>query len=98
MSEDDRLDASTDAELASFVDRILRLLAEKDDLLGDIKDVYAEAKGRGYDKTALGALITYLRKRSKDAAGEDERAAIFDLYLTAYERASRTHTHAREAA
>ena len=90
--------AEGDAFFASLIDRILTLMNERDEVSSLIKEVYAEAKGAGFDKTAMGALVTHLRKRSKDAAGEDEKAALFDLYLTAYERASRTHAHAREAA
>lgn len=92
------IDPNGDARLAAFVDRILRLHDERDGISEDMRSVYAEAKGFGYDKTALGALITHLRKRAKDASGEDEKAALLDVYLSAYERASRTHTHTREAA
>ena len=83
-------------QLKSIVDRILRLKEEQDALGDDIKDIYAEAKGSGYDKTALGKLVAELRKKGKDAAAFSEAEAILDLYRQAYERAS--HTHAREAA
>jgi len=86
---------SADAIVKSFIDRILRLKEEQDELTVDIREVYAEAKGNGYDKTAMGEVVAYLRKiekKGKDAVSE--RTAIFDLYLAAYERPS--HTHARE--
>ena len=60
-----------------------------------MRDIYAEAKGNGFDKTALGQLVSYLRKRAKDGAKLEEQSAIFDLYLAAYEQPS--HAHAREA-
>lgn len=91
---------SADARLRSFIDRVLRLKEEQDALADDIREVYAEAKGEGYDKTAMGALVSHLRKIEKkgaDAVGEAE--TIFDLYLDAYRRASgtdvatRAHTH-----
>lgn len=86
--------SAADAQVRSFVDRIIRLHEEKAAIVGDIKDVFAELKGTGLDKTALGALVRELMR--DDKAGEAEKAALLDLYRTAYERASRTH--AREAA
>lgn len=79
---------SADARLRSFIDRVLRLKEEQDALADDIREVYAEAKGEGYDKTAMGALVSHLRKIEKkgaDAVGEAE--TIFNLYLDAYQRA-----------
>jgi uncharacterized protein (UPF0335 family) len=72
-------------QLRSFVDRILRLKEEQDTIGDDVKDIYAEAKGLGFDKTAMGQLVQYLRKRGKDAMKFDEQSAIFDLYLKSYE-------------
>ena len=90
---------SADARVRSFVDRILRLKQEQDDLAKDIRDIYAEAKGEGYNKTAMGEVVAHLRRVEKK--GEDAvRSALsdFDLYLDAYERATGTkvaiaHTH-----
>jgi uncharacterized protein (UPF0335 family) len=80
----------------SFVDRILRLKEEVADLNRDIREVYAEAKGNGFDKTALGQLVTYVGKRQAGAAELQEREALFDLYLAAYDGSpSRTHAYAR---
>ena len=79
---------TADALLKSFIDRVLRLKEEQDALADDIREVYAEAKGEGYDKTAMGALVSHLRKVEKkgaDAVGEAE--TIFNLYLDAYQRA-----------
>ncbi len=82
-------------ELRSYVDRILRLKAEQDALKTDIRDIYAEAKSTGFDKTVLGKLVTYIQKRADKPAELQEQEAVFDLYLDAYDRAEPSHTHAR---
>lgn len=91
------LNGSADQQLASYVDRILRLREEIDAIQSDVKEVYAEAKADGFDKTAMGALVSELRKAGKDASKAQEAAAILDLYREAYHRAA-SHTHTREAA
>ncbi|MBZ9653517.1 DUF2312 domain-containing protein [Phyllobacterium lublinensis] len=87
---------SAEAEIKQLIDRILRLKEEQDALGEDIREVYAEAKGRGYDKTALGHVVSHVRKVQK--LGQDtlhEREAIFDLYLTAYETGGQAPASAR---
>ncbi|AUX76379.1 DUF2312 domain-containing protein [Sinorhizobium fredii] len=77
---------TSDAQIRAFIDRILRLKEEQDTIGEDIRDIYAEAKGMGFDKTAMGNVVAHLRKVSKK--GHDtvaEQGAIFDLYLAAYE-------------
>lgn len=92
----------TGAELQfkQLIDRILRCREAEDEAKADTKEVYAELKSLGYDKTAAGALVAELRKKDKDAAGFEERSAILDLYRETYERASgtvvATHVHTRE--
>lgn len=83
--------------LRSVVDRILRLKAEQDERAEAIRDIYAEAKGQGLDKTALGRLVTHLRKAEKGGERETEVEAFFALYLNVYENGV-SHTHTREAA
>lgn len=85
--------AGADQRLKSYIDRILRLRSEMDGLQQDVKEVYAEAKSEGFDKTAMGKLVAALRK-GEDVASEE--AALIELYTEAYHRAS--HTHTREAA
>ncbi|RUW98315.1 DUF2312 domain-containing protein, partial [Mesorhizobium sp. M8A.F.Ca.ET.023.01.1.1] len=82
-------------QLRAFVDRILRLKEEQDTIGDDIKEVYAELKGVGFDRTAVGALVTELRKKSKDGAAFEERNSILDLYRSAYEEATKPQAHAR---
>ena len=67
-------------QLKSIVQRIERLEDEKKTIADDIKEVYAEAKGNGYDVKVLRKVIA-LRKRDLDERKEEE--AILDLYLQA---------------
>ena len=67
-------------QLKAFIERIKRLEEEKAGISGDIKDVYAEAKGNGFDTKVLRKIIA-LRKR--DHAERQEEEAILELYLQA---------------
>lgn len=67
-------------ELLAFIERVERLEEEKKTISEDIKDVYGEAKGRGYDTKILRKVIS-IRKQDKNERAEQE--AILDLYLTA---------------
>lgn len=89
--------SDAESQIRGFIDRILRLKAEQDTIGDDIKDVYAEAKGVGFDKTVMGQLVSELRKKGKDAAKFEENSAILDLYREAYERASHAHTREGDA-
>ena len=68
------------AELRQLIERIERLEEEKSSLQDDIKDVMAEAKGRGYDTKAIRAII---RLRKKDPNERQEEEAILELYKNA---------------
>jgi uncharacterized protein (UPF0335 family) len=57
--------------LKSIVERIERLEADKADIASDIKDVYAESKGNGFDVKALRTIIR-LRKQSPDDVAAQE--------------------------
>lgn len=67
-------------ELRQFVERIEQLDSEKADIADQIKEVYAELKGRGYDTSAVKALVA-LRKKNPDDVSEFE--AILNLYRSA---------------
>jgi uncharacterized protein (UPF0335 family) len=67
-------------ELRQFVERYEHLDAEKKDVADQMKEVMAEAKGRGYDTKALRRIIA-LRKRDKNDLAEEE--AMLDLYKAA---------------
>lgn len=82
-------------QLRSIVDRILRLKEDQAAIGDDIKEIYAEAKGVGFDKTVLGQLVSLKWKQGKDAAKFAENSAIFELYLQAYDSA--VHADARDS-
>lgn len=67
-------------QLRSFVERIERLEEEKAALAADIKEVYAEAKGNGFDTKVLRKVISL---RKKDTAERQEEEAMLELYLHA---------------
>lgn len=67
-------------QLRSIVERIERLEEEKKSIADDIKDVYAEAKGNGFDTKVLRKLIAL---RKIDATTREEMEAILDLYMHA---------------
>ena len=78
-STDTAYDVTAD-ELRQFVERYEHLDAEKKDIAEQMKEVMAEAKGRGYDVKALRKIIA-LRKREPDDIAEEE--AVIDLYKAA---------------
>jgi uncharacterized protein (UPF0335 family) len=67
-------------QLKSFINRIERLEEEKAALAADIKEVFAEAKGTGFDVKIMRQVI---RMRKLDKADFQEQEAMLDLYLTA---------------
>jgi uncharacterized protein (UPF0335 family) len=67
-------------QLRAFIERIERLEEEKKSIADDIKDVYGEAKGMGYDTKILRKVIA-IRKQDRDERAEQE--AILDSYLAA---------------
>lgn len=66
--------------MRAFIERIERLEAEKQEIADDIKDVYAEAKGNGFDTKAIRTII---KQRKKDQAEREEEETILDLYKAA---------------
>ncbi len=67
-------------QLRAFIERIERLDEEKSTIQADIKEVFAEAKGTGFDTKAMRVI---LRQRKKDAAERQEEEAIIDMYQAA---------------
>lgn len=72
--------SNSNAQLKSIVERIEKLEEEKKATTDDIRDVYAEAKGNGFDAKALREII---RRRKKDAAEMAEHEAVVELYMHA---------------
>jgi uncharacterized protein (UPF0335 family) len=66
--------------LKSFIERIERLEAEKADLSADIREIFAEAKGTGFDTKTMRQII---RLRKMEHADRQEQEALLDLYKSA---------------
>jgi len=71
---------SSAARLKSFIERIERLEEEKAGIAADIKEVYSEAKGTGFEVKVMRQIIR-LRKMESDARREQEE--LLDLYMRA---------------
>jgi len=67
-------------QLRAFVERVERLEEEKKTIADDIKEVFAEMKGTGFDTKAVRAII---RLRKQDQEERQEAEAILDLYKAA---------------
>lgn len=67
-------------QLRAFIERIERLEEEKKAIADDIKEVYAEAKGSGFDTKVMRTIIR-IRKQDRNERAEQE--AILDLYMHA---------------
>ena len=70
------------AQLKSFIERIERLETEKSELAADIRDVYAEAKGNGFDTKIMRQVIRLRKMEEPDRREQDE---LLDLYRRALE-------------
>lgn len=67
-------------QLKSFFERIERLAEEKKAIADDIREVFAEAKGNGFDPKVMRIL---LRRRAMDAGDRAEQDALVDIYTSA---------------
>jgi uncharacterized protein (UPF0335 family) len=67
-------------QLKTIVERIERLEEEKKTISADIKEVYAEAKGNGFDTKILRKVISI---RKKDRHEREEEEAMLEVYLGA---------------
>ena len=67
-------------QLKAFIERVERLEEEKKALSDDIRDVFAEAKGNGFD---VKALRTIVRLRKMETTERQEQQAILDTYMHA---------------
>ncbi len=67
-------------ELKQFIERIERLEEEKKAIADDVRDVYGEAKARGFDVKAIRAIV---RLRAKEPHEREEEEAILELYKSA---------------
>jgi len=80
FSNPDVLTAAAQGRLRTIIERIERLEEDKAAIMADMKEVFAEAKGEGYDVKTLRKVV---RIRKQDKAKRQEEEAILDLYLSA---------------
>ncbi len=76
----DILNSTAQGQLKSVIERIERLEVEKAEISEQIKEVYNEAKGNGFDVKILRKVVRILKQ---DRAKRQEEDAILDLYLSA---------------
>ena len=79
-SEDTNITRAKDDRLKSLIERVERLEEEKNNLLSDIKEVFSEAKGLGYDPKIMRKVLI-IRKMDIDERLEQE--ALLDTYRNA---------------
>ena len=79
-SVNDNVGGIAAAELRQFIERIERLEEEKKGLQDDIKDVFAEMKGRGYEPKIVKKI---LQLRKKDASERQEEESLLEVYMSA---------------
>ena len=73
--------------LLSFVERIERLQEEKDGVASDMREVYAELKGEGFDAKILRKLIALRKMDQADRAAMEDLLEIYDSAIKAAEKA-----------
>jgi uncharacterized protein (UPF0335 family) len=71
---------NSNAQLKSIVERIERLEEEKAAIASDIRDIYAESKGNGYD---VKTLRTVIRLRKQDPQERAEAETVLETYMSA---------------
>lgn len=78
--EVDVLNSTAQSQLKTIIERIERLNEDKAAVMADLKEVYAEAKGNGFDTKIIRKVV---RINSQDRAKWQEEEALIDLYLSA---------------
>ena len=76
----DILTAAAQGRLKSFIERIERLEEDKAVVANDLKEVFAEAKGEGFDTKIMRKVV---RLRKQDKVKREEEESLVDLYLSA---------------
>lgn len=74
-------------QLRAFIERIERMEEEKSAIGADIKEIYAEAKGNGFDTKIMRRVV---RLRKQDANERMEQDALLELYMSALGMVSAT--------
>ena len=73
-------DSVAQDQIRAFIERIERMEEEKKAIADDIRDIYAEAKGNGFDVKVLRQIV---RIRKQDHAERMEQEALLELYMAA---------------
>jgi uncharacterized protein (UPF0335 family) len=76
----DVLNSTAQGQLRTIIERIERLEEDKAAISNDLKEVFAEAKGNGFDVKIIRKVV---RIRKQDRAKRQEEDALLDLYLSA---------------
>ena len=76
----DEITNATAQQLKAFIERIERLEEDKKAITDDIKDVYSEAKGNGFDTKVLRKIVSI---RKQDQSERMEQEALLELYMSA---------------
>ena len=76
----DVLNSTAQGQLKSIIERIERLEIEKAEVAEQIKEVYAEAKGNGFDAKALRSIV---RMRKLDSDERREQQEVLETYMHA---------------
>ena len=76
----DTLNTTAQGKLKSLIERIERLEEDKAAVANDLKEVYGEAKGEGFDVKILRKVV---RLRKADSAKRQEEEALIELYMSA---------------
>ena len=79
-SSPDVLNSAAQGRLRTVIERLERLEEDKAAIMADMKEVFAEAKGNGFDVKIIRKVV---RIRKQDRAKRQEEEAILDLYLAA---------------
>lgn len=74
------IDAASGGKLKSLVERIERLEEDRAAVASDLREVYAEAKGEGFDTKIVRKVV---RLRGQDRAKRAEEETLIDLYMAA---------------
>ena len=74
------INTTAQGKLKSLIERIERLEEDKAAVANDLKEVYAEAKGEGFDVKIVRKVV---RIRKQDSAKRQEEEALIDLYISA---------------
>jgi uncharacterized protein (UPF0335 family) len=80
ISSNDVITGAAQGRLRTIIERIERLEQDKAAIAEDLKEVYAEAKGEGFDVKILRKVVSL---RKKDKVKLDEETALIELYLEA---------------